>query len=162
LEQAFAAAVRAADHGKLQPWRFLVIESEGLVRLSDVYVAAARLANPEVSPAVLEKVQKMTGRAPMIVVAIACCRENPGVPRQEQLIACGCATQNLINAFFIQGYGAIWRSGDMTVNPYVREQLEVAANEEIIGFIYVGTPMQEMPEPPAINVNQFFKSWPAK
>lgn len=162
LEQAFGAAVRAADHGKLQPWRFLVIEDQGLALLSEVFVDAVRKANPEVSPALVEKAQKMPGRAPMIVVAIACPQENPGVPRQEQLIACGCATQNLINAFFIQGYGAIWRSGDMTMNPYVKEQLKIAPNEEILGFVYVGTPVQETPEPPAIDVNQFFKSWPTK
>ncbi len=162
LEQAFAAAVRAADHGKLQPWRFLVIEAEGLALLSDVFVTAVRNVNPEVSPAVVEKAQKMPGRAPMIIVAIACTQENPGVPRQEQIIACGCATQNLINALFIQGYGAIWRSGDMTINPHVKEQLHIAVNEEIIGFVYVGTPVQEIPEPPAADVNAFFKSWPAK
>jgi len=162
LAQAFAAAVRAADHGKLQPWRFLIVEGEGLRLLSNVYVDAVRNANPEVSPAVVEKAQKMTSRAPMIIVAIACPRENPGVPRQEQIIACGCATQNLINAFFIQGYGAIWRSGDMTTNPYVKEQLQIAANEEVIGFVYVGTPVQEIPEPPAIDVSVFYKSWPAK
>lgn len=162
LEQAFAAAARAADHGKLRPWRFLIVEGAGLEQLSEVYVAAALNANPEVSPAVLEKAKKMPSRAPMVIVAIACYKENPGVPRQEQVIACGCATQNLINAFFIQGYGAIWRSGDMTVNPYVKEQLEIGSNEEIIGFVYVGTPVQEIPEPPAIDVNEFFKPWPAK
>lgn len=162
LERAFGAAVRAADHGKLQPWRFQVIEGEGLALLSDVFVAAVRKTNPDVSPSVVEKAQKMPGRAPMIIVAIARIQENPGVPRQEQIIACGCATQNLINAFFIQGYGAIWRSGDMTINPYVREQLHIEVNEEVIGFVYVGTPVQEMPEPPVVDVAAFFKSWPAK
>lgn len=162
LEQAFGAAVRAADHGKLQPWRFLIIEGEGLVSLSEVFVTAVRSASPDASPAVVEKAQKMPGRAPMIIVAIARIQDNPGVPRQEQIIACGCATQNLINALFIQGYGAIWRSGDMTTNPYVKEKLQIATNEEIIGFVYVGTPVQEIPEPPTVDVNSFFATWPAK
>ena len=162
LEEAFKAALRAADHGKLQPWRFLVIKDEGLESLSDVFVAGALAANPEVSPAVLEKCKKMPGRAPMIIVAIACLQDNPGVPHQEQIIACGAATQNLLNALFIQGFGAVWRSGDMASNPYVCNKLGIAQSEEIIGYIYVGTPSQEVPSPPEVDVNAFFKPWPAK
>lgn len=162
LEEAFKVAVRAADHGKLQPWRFLIIQDEGLSQLGEIFVAGAHDANPDVSPAVLEKCKKMPTRAPMIIVAIARCQENPGVPRQEQIIACGAATQNLLNALFIQGYGAVWRSGDMTTNPYVRQQLAIAENEEIIGYVYVGTPAQPVPAPPEVDVNAFFKPWPAK
>jgi nitroreductase len=50
----------------------------------------------------------------------------------------------------------------MVANPYVRAGLSVEENEEIIGFIYVGMPVQEMPAPPLVTVEKFFKPWPAK
>lgn len=162
LEQAFKAAVRAADHGKLQPWRFLVISGDGLQQLSEIYVAAALRANVQVSASVLEKCKNMPMRAPMIIVAIAKCQQHVKVPRQEQIIACGAATQNLLNALFAMGYGAVWRTGDMAYDAYVMAQLGLIAGEEIIGFVYAGTPAQEIPEPPPVNLSEFFRVWPAK
>ncbi len=160
LYEVFKAAVRAADHGMLQPRRFLVISGVGLQQLSHVFVTAATKANPAISPAVLEKCKNMPNRAPMIIVAIAKCQPNLKIPRQEQVIACGAAVQNMLNALFALGYGAIWRTGEMTQDTHVKNELGLVEDEEIIGFIYVGTPVQEFSSPPDIDVNTFFKAWP--
>ncbi|HWV15732.1 MAG TPA: nitroreductase [Cellvibrio sp.] len=162
LQEVFKAASRAADHGLLRPWRFLVIEGEGLAALSQVFAAAAVKSNPEVSPSVVEKCRNMPNRAPMIIVAIASCQPHPKVPRQEQVIACGAAVQNMLNAFFAMGFGAIWRSGDMARDEYVNEALGLLADEEIIGFIYVGTPVQPFASPPDTDINGIFQAWPDK
>jgi nitroreductase len=162
LREVFKAAVRAADHGLLQPWRFLVIEGQGLQKLSDVFVAAVTKADSSVSPAVIEKCRNMPFRAPMIIVAIACCQAHPKIPKQEQVISCGAAVQNMLNAFFVLGFGAIWRSGEMTQDTHVKNQLGLTSNEEIIGFVYVGTAVQAIPLAPVVAVDHFFKSWPVE
>lgn len=162
LKEVFKAAVRAADHGKLQPWRFLVIQTQGLEALSEVFVTAALKVDANASPAFIDKCRNMPKRAPMIIVAIANCQDNVKVPRQEQIIACGAAVQNMLNAFFYLGYGAIWRTGDMARDPYVLQQLGLRHNEEIVGFVYVGTPANEFPKAPEVVIDDFFQEWPAE
>ncbi len=162
LIEAFKAAARAPDHGKLQPWRFMVIEGEGLELLSRIFLAALARSNPEISPSVVEKTKNMPFRAPMIIVAIARCQENSKVPKQEQIIACGAATQNLLNALFALNYGAVWRTGDLAYDKYVAQSLGLVESEEVIGFIYVGTPALDIPEALQVDVTGIFSSWPVK
>ena len=162
LIQVFKAASRAADHGKLRPWRFLTIQDEGLNKLSDLLVAALIKSNPVVSPAVIEKTKNMPFRAPMVIVAIAKCQEHPSVPKHEQILSCAAATQNILNALFALKFGAVWRTGDLAYNEDVKHGLGLAPLEEVTGFIYVGTPAQDIPEPPPIDVSSIFNAWPVK
>ena len=162
LAEVFKAASRAADHGKLRPWRFLTIQGDGLNNLSDLLVAALIKSNPQVSPSVIEKTKNMPFRAPMIIVAIAKCQEHPSIPKLEQLLACGAATQNILNALFAVKFGAVWRTGDLAYNDHVKQALGLQALEEIVGFIYVGTPAQDIPAPPQVDVENIFSEWPAK
>lgn len=162
LTDIFRAAARAPDHGKLQPWRFLVIEGEGLTQLSSVLVSALIASNPEVSPSIVEKTKNMPFRAPMIIVAIAKCLEHPKVPKQEQLLACAAATQNILNALFALNFGAVWRTGDLAYDIKVKQALGLEESEELIGFIYVGSPVAEVPVPPPVDVTHIFAPWPAK
>lgn len=160
LLEIFKAANRAPDHGKLQPWRFLVIEGEGLNRLSQVFVDALSSYDAEISPTVLEKTKNMPFRAPMIIVAIAKCEDHPKVPKQEQLLACACATQNLLNACFALNFGAVWRTGELAYNQDVKQSLGLKPMEEIIGFIYVGTPVGAIPSAPEVDTQAIFATWP--
>jgi nitroreductase len=162
LLEVFKAAARAPDHGKLQPWRFLIIEAEGLQALSQIFLTALTQSNPDISPSVIEKTKNMPFRAPMIIVAIAKCQEQSKVPKMEQIIACGAATQNLLNALFALNYGAVWRTGDLAYDKHVAQSLGLVESEEIIGFIYVGTPAVEIPEPPKVDANSIFSTWPVK
>lgn len=162
LFEVFKAAARAPDHGKLKPWRFLIIQGAGLSQLSDVLVAALVKSNPDVSPSVIEKTRNMPFRAPMIVIAIAKCQEHPSIPMQEQIIACGAAVQNMLNALFALEYGAVWRTGDLAYNKDVEGALGLEGLEKIIGFVYVGTPAQDIPPPPETDVASIFSAWPAK
>ena len=159
LLEVFKAANRAPDHGKLKPWRFLVIEGSGLDSLSNVLVDALVAANPDVSATVLEKTRNMPFRAPMIIVAIARCSEHPKVPKQEQMLASAAATQNLLNALFVMGFGAVWRTGELAYNERVKSALGLNREEEIVGFVYVGSPQGEIPAPSHEDVKAIFTNW---
>lgn len=160
LEVLFKAALRAADHGNMQPWRFLVIEGEGLAELGRVFVKAATAKNPALTQAEIERCHAMPQRAPMIVVAIAKCVPNPKVPHIEQIIAAGAATQNLLNAAFATGIGAVWRTGDMAYDPIVKSALGLGEGEELIGYIYLGTPTIPPHAPRESKPADFFSVWP--
>jgi nitroreductase len=160
LKVLFKAAIRAADHGNLRPWRFLIVEEQGLVRLGEVFAEAATIKNPDITQSELDRCHALPQRAPMIVIAIAKYQPNPKVPQVEQIIAAGAATQNLINAAFATGVGAVWRTGDMAYDPVVKQALGLAEGEEIVGFIYLGTPTVPPHAPREQNPDDFFSVWP--
>lgn len=155
------AALRAADHKILRPWRFLLIEgSEGLARLGQLFVRAKEAEGQPLDDLQSGIIAAKPLRAPMIVVAIAACRPNPKVPEVEQLISTGCAVQNMLNAAYAQGIGAMWRTGEFAYSRVVMEGLGLGADERIVGFLYLGTPKGDVKPPPEMSVEQFFVRWP--
>ena len=138
LEIILSAGMRAPDHACLQPWHFTVIEGEGLKRLSELYVASS-----DQQSANIEKISKMPFRAPMIIVISSNYTEHEKVPFQEQLITAGCCAHAMQMASFSLGFGAMWRTGDLAYNPQVKKGLGVNEQDEIVGFLYIGTPCKE-------------------
>jgi nitroreductase len=159
LHHLFKAALRAADHGNMRPWRFLIIEGEKLVELGQVFARVAQSAKADITEPELERFKAMPLRAPMVITCIAKCQDNPKVPRIEQIISAGAATQNLINAAFALGLGAVWRTGDLAYNPQIKAALGMEPNEEIVGFVYIGTPSVPVHSPREQNLEDFFSYW---
>lgn len=160
LNQLFRAASRAADHGNMRPWRFLVIEGDGLVKLGELFAQIGRANKPAITEAECERFKSMPLRAPMIIVCVAKTQDNPKVPRIEQIISAGAAAQNLITAAFALGLGAVWRTGEMAYDPNAKEALGLGLNEELIGYIYIGTPSVPVHLPREQNLEDFFSYWP--
>lgn len=103
------AGLRAPDHGALQPWRFVMIENQGLERFSQLLQAAAK--QDQLDEAAIEKATKAPFRAPLIITVIAHCTEETKVPRWEQVVSAGCAVQAMQMAALAQGFNGIWRTG---------------------------------------------------
>lgn len=160
LNQLFKAALRAADHGNMRPWRFLVIEGAHLKALGELFARVAQFNKPEITEPELDRFKSMPLRAPMIIGCIAKTQENPKVPHVEQIIAAGAATQNLITAAFALGLGAVWRTGDMAYDPQVKEALGLSPSEELVGYVYIGTPAVPVHLPREQNPEEFFSYWP--
>ncbi|MCK9563425.1 MAG: nitroreductase family protein [Bacteroidales bacterium] len=154
------AALRAADHRRLRPWRFLMIEGEGLAQLGELFANAKRHDNPELSADEEARTRGLPSRAPLVIVAIASCVEDPKVPEQEQLLSAGAAVQNMLNACHALGFGAIWRTGELARHEVVRRGLGLAGSETLVGFVYVGTPQVVPKEAPVLAVGDFFRPWP--
>ncbi|WJV64485.1 NAD(P)H nitroreductase [Pectobacteriaceae bacterium CE70] len=138
LDNIIHAGMRAPDHGALQPWRFFIIQDEGLSRFSAVLMQAAQ--QDRLDEAVIEKARQSPFRAPMIIAVIAHCEENPKVPQWEQVVSAGCAVHAMQMAAQAQGFNGIWRSGAWTHHNLVREAFGCRPQDEIVGFLYLGTP----------------------
>jgi nitroreductase len=137
LDLILQAGMRAPDHGGLTPWHFLIVQDEALNRLSQIFVAAA--TSDDADEAKLEKIKKMPFRAPMIIVISSKYKAHIKVPKQEQLLACGCCVQAMQMAAYAAGLGGVWRTGELSYHPYVKQQLGVAEIDDIVGFLYIGT-----------------------
>lgn len=160
-EALFRAATRAADHKHLQPWRFLIIEEKGLDQLGELFCKAVLAEDSQVPAHALESLRKKPQRAPMILVAIASCQEHPKVPVIEQVVSTGAAVQNMLVAAHALGLGAFWRTGAMAYHPTVLKGLGLEASEQIVGYLYLGTPVKAVPSPHPTDLARFFSTWPA-
>ena len=158
-EALFKAALRAPDHAYLRPWRFLVLESEGLERLGELFGRAALAETDDLSPDILARYQGLPLRAPLIVVAICQYHAHPKVPRIEQEMACAVAVGNMLVAAHAMGLGAVWRTGDLAYNPLVRSGLGLAENEQITAFLYIGHPAGVLKAIPELQISDYFQSW---
>ncbi|RVV99161.1 nitroreductase [Mesobaculum littorinae] len=147
LRPILTAAARTPDHGKLEPWRFIVLERAALDRLADLVVArGAALDQPE------EKVAKERAAyagSPLAVAVVACPKLSEKVPAIEQTLSAGAACLQLLNAALAAGWGANWLSGWPSHDrPFCEEGLGLAPEEWIAGVIYIGTERVTPPERP--------------
>ncbi|WP_438952324.1 nitroreductase family protein [Porticoccus sp.] len=155
------AAFRAADHARMRPWRFLVIEGEGRQALGELFVRAEEQRQDNLpTDKMRQRIAERPLRAPMIMVVIASPKEKPKVPEIEQWLSAGAAAQNMITAAYAQGVGAIWRTGDYAYDPLVMAGLGLNDAERIIGFLYLGTVQISPPEAPETAIDDYFQPWP--
>jgi len=147
LQALLQAAARAPDHGKLVPWRFLLIRGEARRRLGELLARTALANNPDAPPAAIEKDRERFNFAPLIVTVIAHIDEaNSKVPAQEQLLSAGCVAYNLLLGAQQLGYGAQWLTGWAAYDPTILAALGVGAGERVVGFIHIGTAREPAPE----------------
>lgn len=158
LETLFAAAVRAPDHCRLRPWRFIVMDGDGRARLGDIFAEALKQREPEATEAMQEKARGKPLRAPMVIVVIAKTQEHPKVPKVEQILSAGAAAQNIMLAAHAMGYAGIWRSGSPCFDPNVKAALGAEEEDQIVGFLYLGTAGRTMPIPQE-PVSEYVEHW---
>lgn len=167
LNAIFRAALRAPDHAKLTPWRFLTIKGEARNQLGDLFVATAQQKRQQSGqlPMTEQESRKMAAkplRAPLIIVVIATLTEHPKVPAIEQRLSAGCAAHGILLAAHAQGFAGIWRTGSNCFERSVMTGLGLANNEEIIGFIYLGTVTGSYKPLRELAVEDYCQVWPPK
>ena len=162
IEAAIAAALRAPDHGNLKPFRCVLVRGSARARFSELLVTHLQQREPDTAPKKLEKVRNQPLTAPLTVVVGARILKGHKVPEVEQLLSAGAATMNLINAFYAQGFAAIWLTGGNAYDPQVLRALGFGADERCLGFVYLGStqdPQQVDPIRPSVNVDQYVRDW---
>ncbi|MSP00401.1 MAG: nitroreductase [Acetobacteraceae bacterium] len=139
LDTIFQSAVRAPDHGRLRPWRFVVIESGMRERFGELMAEALKRKNPDADAEMLSRERAKPMRAPLIVAAAARVQKGHRIPEVEQISAAAAATQNMMLAAHALGYGAMWKTGEPAYDAGVKTALGLNADDEIMGFLYLGT-----------------------
>ncbi len=141
LDALINLAARVPDHGKLGPWRFVVIEGEARVRAGAALEKVIR-NDDGVDDARREFVRKWFLRAPACVMIVSSPRENPKVPEWEQQLSAGAVCFNLLVSAHALGYGGCWLTEWPTFDARARAALGLTAEERIAGFVYLGTAAQ--------------------
>lgn len=140
------SAVRVPDHGRLAPWRFVRIRGEARRALGDVLAERSRERDPDASNAVVEKDRQRFVQAPVVIAVVACIHKGHRIPEVEQLLSGGSVCFALLQAAQGMGFGAQWLTGWAAYDPKVRETLSIAPDEQVLGFVHIGSVAGSIPE----------------
>lgn len=139
LAAILKAAARAPDHGRLRPWRFVVIRGEARDRFGEVMAESLKARQPDATADMLARERAKPLRAPLIVAVGARIQAGGKIPEIEQILSAGAAAQNIMLAAHALGYGATWKTGDPAYDATVKAALGLQATDAIVGFLYLGT-----------------------
>jgi nitroreductase len=139
IEELLDLAVRAPSHHLTQPWRFSVLAGDERERLAEAIAEEATERGVDAEEAVADARRKV-GRAPVIVVFTCIPSDEPGIEEAEELASVAMAIQNFLLAAHASGLAAMLRTGGVAYHPSVRRNLDLAPNERVVGFVYVGFP----------------------
>ena len=135
LQALLECAMRVPDHGKLTPWRFLVVQGDARQRLADAVVARRNSIEPQVAEEALAKDASRFTHAPVIVTVIASLTPGHKIPEVEQMASASAVCMQLLNAAFAANFGAQWLTGWPAYDAVIASELGLKANEKIAGFI---------------------------
>lgn len=140
IEKLLSAAVQAPNHHRVRPWRFVVLTGEGRNKLGDVMAASHKDRQPDLPQEAFDKTRNMPLRAPVLIAVAADKPSEEKVIEIENVSAASAACMNILLAATALDLGVIWRTGVWARDPKVKEFLGFAADQHIVGFIYVGYP----------------------
>jgi nitroreductase len=158
LDAILRAAIRVPDHGKLTPWRFVVVGADQRDALSRLLVDAYRADKPAAGRLELEAADQFARQAPTLVVALSAPAHASTIPLWEQELSAGAACMNLLIAAHAHGFVGGWLTGWPTYSPIVRNAFG-GENERIAGFIFIGTPSRDLDERPRPDPAAVIRRW---
>lgn len=158
LREILSVASRVPDHGKLAPWRFVIVTKEQRDALEELLLRAYRADRPEPGRLEIEATQRFAHQAPALVVALFKPVESSKIPLWEQQLSCGAALMNLLIATHAFGFVAGWVTGWAAYSEEVRRAF-AESNEVIAGFVFIGTPAGELEERPRPALEDVARVW---
>jgi nitroreductase len=160
LERILAAGACAPDHGRLRPWRFIVIRGPARERLGEVFVQALARRQPDAPEAAIEQERMRPLRAPLLIaVAAGVVAQHPKIPEIEQILSTAAAAQNILLAAHAQGFGAKWLTGANAYDEHVKAALGLAPDDRLLGFIHLGTIDGSPPAVPHADAREHTVEW---
>ena len=154
MDLVYKAALRAPDHAWLRPTSFIEVKDKGLDRLSKIFFDFGN-SMENITEEVLDKYKNAPYRAPMIVILINTAKEHPKVPAIEQKLSTATAAQNLMLALNALNYASIWRTGKLAFNELVQKDLGLNSDQEILGYLYIGTEVGKKKKVPSLDIDKF-------
>ena len=150
LREILKAAMRVPDHGKLSPWRFIVLAGDDREKLGAL-ISQGLKNEGEVSDKVCEKMAGYATQGPTLIIAVSSPVEHRAIPSFEQQLSMGAACQTLLIAAHALGFVGQWLTGWAATSTTVHAGLGIKSHEKIAGFIFLGSQEREPSERPRPN-----------
>lgn len=161
LRTMLEAAIRVPDHGKLVPFRLTLLRGEAKLAFGQRLAELAIGKKPDMPPSKQDKERQRYTFAPLVVVVIARIDEKSSVPDIEQRLSAGCVAHNLLLAASALGFGAQWLTGWAAYDADAAKLIGLEANEHVIGFVHIGTPVIDTPDRERPVLDDLVSEWTA-
>jgi|UPI0005A6066F nitroreductase len=158
LTEILRIAGRTPDHGKLAPWRFVVVAPETRGALAQVITTAYRSERPQAGATEIAALEQFAHQAPSLVVVLSSPRPDSHIPLWEQELSAGAACMNLLHAAHAMGFAGGWLTGWPAFSDAVRDAFGQAP-ERIAGFLFLGTPSRPLDERPRPDLDRIVSHW---
>lgn len=139
IDTLLRAATTAPDHGRIRPWRFVVVSGEARERFADALEDGGAHHDPDLPPEKRAKLRSKAFVAPTLIAVVAAPRPHK-VERWEQVASAACTGYALVLAAHALGLGAMWKSVPFRTGPVLRDVLAMGDDDELLGWVLVGTP----------------------
>lgn len=138
LRRIIGAGIRVPDHGRLMPWRFIVIRGEAREKLGTVIGRSFRRDNPDAHEKRVLREQQRFIRAPVVVAVVSSVHKGHKIPEWEQILSSGAACQTILIAALSMGYAAQWLTEWYAYDSQVGDALGLRDGDRVAGFLYIG------------------------
>ncbi|ARO13613.1 NAD(P)H nitroreductase [Ketogulonicigenium robustum] len=153
LTQILTAAARTPDHGKLEPFRFIILERGALDRLAALAETRGQALGKEDGPKL--KAVTQFSQSPFAIAVVQVPRPTDKVPAIEQTYTAGAVALGLVNAALASGFGANWLTGWAAYDrPFLQDGLGLAPDEQLVGFVHIGTAGTQPSDRPRPDLDQ--------
>ena len=158
LREMIAIAARTPDHGKLAPWRFVIVPDDARQALAERLIEIQRTENPDCTVRDEEATAQFVTQAPALVVVLSAPVHGHKIPLWEQELSAGAACMNLLHAAHACGFVGGWLTGWAAYSDKVRD-LFGEAPQRIAGFVFIGTPGRDLDERPRGELSEIVHEW---
>jgi len=158
LDRILAAATRVPDHGKLAPWRFVIVPPDRRPAFAALLDRAYRAERPDPSKVEIEAVRQFAEQAPALIVVLSTPAHASHIPIWEQELSTGAACMNLLIATHAEGLAGGWLTGWAAYSDIVRDAFG-GPGERIAGFLFLGSPTRPLEERPRPERDEVVKTW---
>jgi nitroreductase len=159
LEALLQAAIRVPDHGKLVPFRLILLRGEAKRVFGERLAALSLRLHPDLPESKREKERTRYAFAPLVVAVVAHLDPDSKVPAIEQQLSAGCVAYNLLLGAQALGYGAQWLTGWAAYDREAAVILGLAGHEQVIGFVHIGTPQVDVPDRDRPALDDVLRVW---
>lgn len=159
MQQILHAAIRTPDHGKLAPWRFIIVDDDKRDDLAALLTDAYLAEKPDAGRLELEAMENFAHQAPKLVVALFTPVQPSKIPLWEQQLSMGAACMNLLHGAHALGFVGGWITGWPSTNADVAKAFGAGPDDSIAGFIFLGSAGREQEERPRPDYGAVVSHW---
>lgn len=159
LRRLLTIAVRAPDHGKLEPWRFIVYDRAAGEKIGEALAELAQKRNPAMREDEIDKERNRLCRAPVAIGIVSTAQEHDRIPVWEQFLSAGAVAMNLVSAATAHGFAVNWVTGWFSDDAEGRALVGLAPHERLAGIIHIGSHDIAVPDRPRPDVEALISGY---
>ncbi|HWK67008.1 MAG TPA: nitroreductase [Rhizobiaceae bacterium] len=159
IETMIRIASRVPDHGRLEPWRFILYRGDARLAIGEKLAALAEQREGPLGEGRRQQEMSRFSRAPLVIGVVSSPKDHPKIPQWEMFLSGGAAAMNLVIAANALGYATNWITNWYSDVEEGRRILGLAPHERVVGFIHIGTFDKTAPERQRPNVSALYADY---